>query len=385
MKRVRLALPVLFLWACGGPGVTLPATTKLDLNDVSWLYPLPATLAGRDSLLKFTSAGAKGALFTRAFFDQVKPVDEVLDGTGIYSGMRVISARVDPCFPVNKKDEPLKCVKQLRLVAQIVELDMSSKITTRDGTIHLFYDMTDGEWPQVLEGVTALKGLAKTATESKPLDVHPVMKTEGLEGAYAKRLNELITTFCGEQNLSRVAFMIALQDGKRWTFGAFNRKAALLEADPIPRFTDKEEQQVEEHGVEERRNSEMIPSPTNIDLTTILSYTQIQLADDLTLQRATKEALLIENPDKETPQTIDCASCHLASRAVSFASVTRNIDLSSFTDRYVAPARFDMRRVDEVANDPFAQRAFGYFHEKTALSQRTINESAVIADALSGK
>jgi len=380
MKRPILAL---FLCACGAPMQPPTSSGKLDLNDVSYLYPLPAALAGRDALLKFTSSGPKGPLFTRAFFDQVKAVDEELTASTLYSEMRIISARVDPCFPTNKKDEPLKCAKQLRLVAQIIESGTAG-ITTRDGTIHLFFDMTDAEWPQVVEGVTALKALAGTATDGKPLDVHPVMKAEGLDGAYAKRLAQLITDFCGEQNLSRVAFMIAGKDGKTWTFGAFNRKGTMLEADPIPRFTDKNEQQVEEHGTEVNRNSEMIPSPINIDLTTLLVNRELQLADDLTLQRATKEALLIENPDKETPQTIDCASCHLASRALTFAAGERNIDLASFTaERYLAPARFDIRRVDAAKDNPFAQRAFGYFHADSALSQRTINESAVIAEALS--
>ncbi|MBL8950171.1 MAG: hypothetical protein JNK82_05305, partial [Myxococcaceae bacterium] len=261
-----------------------------------------------------------------------------------------------------------------------------SAITTRDGTLHLFYDMTDAEWPDVVEGVWALKELAGATTDHQPLDVHPTIKAQGLEGAYAKRLAQLITDFCGDQNLSRVAFMFAGMDGKTWTFGAFNRMGSTLVADPIPRFNDKKEQQVEEHGNEMRRNSEMIPSPSNIDLTTLLSYTELQLADDFTLRRATKEALLIENPDKETPQTIDCGSCHMASRALTFAAADRNIDLQSFTaERYLAPQRFDLRRVDAAKEDPFAQRAFGYFHAHSALSQRTINESAAIAEALSPK
>ncbi|MBL8953989.1 MAG: hypothetical protein JNK82_24645, partial [Myxococcaceae bacterium] len=114
MKRRLL---VLLLCACGAPPPTPPSTTgKLDLNDVSWLYPLPATLDARAPLLQFTSAGPKGALFTRASFDQVKNVDEVLTAEQVYSEMRIISARVDPCFPTNKKDEPLVCAKQLRLI-----------------------------------------------------------------------------------------------------------------------------------------------------------------------------------------------------------------------------------------------------------------------------
>lgn len=382
----HLFLCAVALAACGQPVDPPVGSSKLDLNDVSYLYPLPAALTGRDALLQLTTSGAKGALLPRSFFDQVKPVDEVLDGNAIYSGMRVISARIDPCFPINKKGEPLQCKKQIRLVAQILEATATGGgVTTRDGTIHLFYDLADAEWSRVVEGAFALKELAKTATDGKPLDVHPVMKAEGLGGAYAAKLNALIKDLCGEQNLSRVAFMVAGQDGKNWNFGAFNRKAAVLEADPIPRFMDKNEQALQEHGNEERRNSEMIPSPTNIDLTTILSYTELQLSDDLTLARAAKEALLIENPEKETPQTIDCASCHVASRALTVAAKQRNIDLTSFADRYVAPARFDVRRVDTVVNNPFAQRAFGYFGADTALSQRTINESAAIADALSPK
>ena len=75
----------------------------------------------------------------------------------------------------------------------------------------------------------------------------------------------------------------------------------------------------------------------------------------------------------------------MASRAVSFTAKDRGMDLASFAERYVATARFDVRRVDAVVNNPFAQRAFGYFGTQTALSQRTINESAAIADALSPK
>lgn len=381
----HLFLCALLVTACGQPPEPyVPGATKLDLNDVSYLYPLPKTLDGRDALLKLDTEATKGQLLPRAFFDQVKAVDEVLDANAIYSGMRIISARVDPCFPTNKKNEPLKCSKQVRLVGQIIELK-DNAITTRDGTLHLFFDMTEAEWPTVLEGVNALKAIAKTDTDHAPLDVHPTMKSQGLTGEYATRLNKLITDFCGASNLSRVAFMIAGEDGKNWRFGAFNRKSAVLEVDPIPRFTDKNEQVVEEHGNEERRSSEMKPTPSNIDLTTLLSYSETQLADDLTLQRAAKEALLIENPDKESPQTIDCASCHLASRALTAAIKDRGIEVTAMEERYVAPSRFDMRRIDTVVNNPFAQRAFGYFAADTALSQRTINESAVIAEALSPK
>jgi hypothetical protein len=374
---MRIVLLAVMVAACGVPPQPPPLDDqRLDLNDVSYLFPL-----SHDGLLGFTSSGPKGALLTRAFFDQVKKVDEVISADEIFSGMRVISARVDPCFPINKPPEPLQCKKQIRLVAQVIE-DGTEGITTRDGTIHLFFDLSDAEWTQVVDRVKALKAIAKDQTASKPLDVHPVMKAQGVTGEYATKLKALITDFCGEQNLSRVAFMVAGMDGKNWNFGAFNRNLLSLEADKIPRTDDKEEQAQQEHGVETRRNTEMIPTPPNIDLTTLLSNTELQLADDLTLTRAATEALKIENPKKETPQTIDCASCHVASRALTNAVSVRMLDLSSITDRYPAPMGFDLRRIDTVGNNPFAQRAFGYFKNQTAFSQRTINESAAIAEAM---
>jgi hypothetical protein len=393
------------LAACGtGSGPMPPASTALDIDDVSFLYPLPTQLSDKDKLLQFDSAGAQGQLLPRAYFDQVlgagdggnsDAIDETLTADAIYSGMRVISARVDPAFPTDTMNPPT-LRQQIRLVAQIVEEQDGGVIGTRDGTLHLFYNMSQAQFAEITEGLGKLKQIAGDDTKGKPLDVHPTMKQQGLDGTYAAALSKLITDHCGEQNLFRVAFMVAKQDGKSWKFGAYLNKSGTMQEDVIPRTgasqTDlKKEQTQTENGTEDNRNTSFDPVAVDSnnqpdDLPTLLVNQDLQLADDMTVSRAVTEALHIENPDKETPQTIDCASCHAASRALTTAKTELQLNMTQYaTDAYAAPSRFNTARVDGVGQNPFAQRAFGYFGNLTAFSQRTINESAAIADKLSPK
>jgi hypothetical protein len=382
------------LSACGGNGPTAPASTALDIDDVSFLYPLPAQLSDKDKLLKFDGSGAQGQLLPRAYFDQVNgnsdAVDQTLSADAIYSGMRIISARVDPAFPLNKAGEPPDTRKQIRLVAQIVDEMDGGVVGTHDGTLHLFYNLTDAQFADITDGLSKLKAIAKSDTDGQPLDVHPTLKAQGLDGTYATALNKLITDHCGEQNLFRVAFMVSDMAGNKWKFGAYLNMSGTMQEDVIPRTDMQKEQTQTENGREDDRNTDLNPAPLingqPDDFQTLLVNTDVQLADDMTIARAVTEALHIENPDKETPQTIDCASCHAVSRALTTAKTELSLDMSPYAaDTYAAPARFNTKRVDQVGQNPFAQRAFGYFGNQTAFSQRTINESAAIADKLSPK
>jgi hypothetical protein len=390
----------LVLAACGtGSGPTPPASTALDIDDVSFLYPLPTQLSDKDKLLTFESSGAQGALLPRSYFDQVNgnsdAIDETLSADDIYSGMRIISARVDPAFPIDAMDPPT-LRQQIRLVAQIVEEQDGGVIGTRDGTLHLFYNMSAAQFAEITDGLSKLKQIAGNDTQGKPLDVHPTMKQQGLDGTYATALSKLITDHCGDQNLFRVAFMVAKQDGKSWKFGAYLNKGGTMQEDTIPRTgasaADLQKEQTQtENGTEDNRNTSFNPVAVDSnnqpdDLPTLLVNQDLQLADDMTVGRAVTEALHIANPDKSTPQTIDCASCHAADRALTTAKTELQLDMTPYAaDAYAAPSRFNTARVDAVGQNPFAQRAFGYFKNLTAFNQRTINESAAIADKLSPK
>lgn len=387
-RAARLVLVAPLLAACGA----LPITSTdggvdgggggfldggLDVNDVSWLLPLPAV---RTQLPGLAATGAKGALLPRGLYDEMPSTVTGLEAAVLYDEYRVVGVRVDPCFP---RDAQGGCVPQVRLVAQPVIADGPGRTTTRDATLHLFYELTASEFAEAHRAVWALHGLAAGRTQGRPLEVHPVLSAEGLGGPYAVELFGLVSRFCGAQSLVRVAFMRLLQDDVAWRFGAFNVQAGALVADEIPRLGALTEQGVQEFGNTAFRSGELQPEPVGDELSVLLSESAMRLTDERTLQRGLTSALRHEHPERLNPKTADCGSCHVASRARRNAEGRRMVDTSRHPDAFVGNPRFDLRRTDAVGDDPRALRALGYFGRDSALSQRTINESAQVAEVLS--
>jgi hypothetical protein len=379
----HLALLSLTLVACGSP--VTPSDGGLDLNDVSFLLPLPP--AGHEArLLSLADGASHGVLLPKPLYDALPLVVDGADVTTLYSTIRVISVRVDPCFPGSTPPAPPSCVKQVRLVAQPVFQggdDAGFRTTTEDATLHLFYDLTQADFDDVHRALWRLKDSVGTATDHQPLDVHPVMQREGVDGPYFSSVRSLVLDHCGAQNLVRVAYMSVAQRGANWRFGAFDVVDGALVAAAIPRIDGAIVQGVQEFGNTEFRSGQLLPSVSGDDLDVLLSESEMRLTDTRTLNQALTSALQIEHPARSSPKTIDCASCHVASRARHNAERQRQVDTSSWPDAFTADPRFDLRRVDAVGDDPKALRSFGYLGPRSALSQRTINESAVIATALS--
>lgn len=359
----------------GGPlpdgGPVVRSDGGLDLNDVSWLMPL-----SNSGLLPLDG------LLPRGLYDAMPGLITGEDQAALFSSFRIVSARIDPCFPETAAGG---CIKQLRLVAQPVIADGFTSASTEDATIHLFYALSDADFDAALVQLAALKSLAGNATTGQPLDVHPVMKREGMNGRYATTLKALITSKCSAQNLSRVAFMKLVQKDVAWLFGAFNVVDGALVEDVIPRLDDLKQQGVQEFGSADFPSGQLQPEAVGDFFPTLLSESEFRITDDRTFTRAITSALHIEHPAKSSPKTIDCASCHTVSRALTNAQKERPFDMTQFAERFVGNPRFDLRRVDEAGQDPRAMRSFGYFGKQSALSQRTINESAEVADALTGR
>jgi hypothetical protein len=378
-----LALTLCLAASCGGvsPGLDAGAGAGdggLDLNDVSFLLPLPPR--GFDSQLPALRDG----LLPHALYAQLPLLVEGADPAALEESLRVVSVRVDPCFPGATAGT---CLKQVRLVAQPVHAggeDAGFVTTTDDATVHLFYSLDDAAFTQVRAQLGTLKGLAGGATDHVPLGVHPVMQREGLDGPYARAVKALVAAHCTSATLTRVAFMQVAAFGSLWRFGAFNVDGGALVADVVPRLGTHTTQGVQDFGTPAFRSTQLLPTVSGDDLDVLLSESQLRLTDERTLTRGLTSALQIEHPQRSSPRTIDCASCHVASRARTNAERRRMVDTSSWADAFTASARFDLRRTDGAGDDPRALRSFGYFGPVSALSQRTINESAAVAAALSG-
>ncbi len=384
--RSLVVLASVVLCACGAnppvplndAGPTPPSDAGLDLNDVSWLVPLPLP-AQVPVMLGLDSRGPRGPLLPRRLYDALPGLLAGEDPQTLFARFKVVSIRVDPCFP---RTATSGCIQHLRLVAQPI-VSAGLVTSTDDATLHLFFELSLDDFADAKQTVWQLRALAQGATDGKPLDVHPVMRAEGLTGPYATTLHALVTRLCGEQNLTRVAFMRLVQKDIAWRFGALDVQNGQLVPGPIPRLTALTEQGVQEFGNDAFRSGALQPAASGDDLPVLLSESELRLTDQRTYDRAITAALRVEHPARSNPKTMDCGACHVASRALRNARKERPVDTSTHADRYVGHARFDLTRIDGIGDDPRSLRSFGYFEALSALSQRTINESAEVAEAMS--
>src|SRR5207302_7590078 len=98
-----------------------------------------------------------------------------------------------------------------------------------------------------------------------PLAVHPVMKSQGLDGDYARALKALVLKYAGDAKLTRVAEMnvqaFSDQDqrtGFVWSFVMFDRSGDVLTHEQIARV-DSDAQGVQQTGTDASRAGSLNP------------------------------------------------------------------------------------------------------------------------------
>ncbi len=362
------------------------AAPALDLNDVSFLYPLP-TWDARDDLLSLAAAGDQGVLLSRTVFETVVPtvVDQNHMGPAdLYAAMRVVGVRVDPCFPADATASP-GCLKQVRLVIQPIGQDQTThELTTLDGAVHALYNLTDAQWTNLVGDLRALRASAGGATVGQPLGIHPVMAAQGLRGTYASALRTLILKYAGEATLDSMAFFQLLKFSTFWAFSAADRQGTGFQKRTIPLITAQlQNVEVGTSGSStdpdnRTRSVRFAPGPSAPSLSKLPDLS-IGLAEATS---ALRSAYLVDNPSSSfNPQTLDCGTCHVATRNLSYAERTRSIDTAGWPERF-QDGRYNLSRTDAIGDDPRSLRSFGYFGTQSSIAGRTINESAVVAAAI---
>jgi len=370
---MRMPLVAVFLWSCGAPET---APEPLHLNSLSVLFPLPPP-GHHDQLLGPADMGAKGTLLPIDIYNLAPPLVQRRDRTEIYSHLRVVSARFDPCFP-DLAAAPENCAMQLRLVLQPLET-VAGVTTTEDAALHLFYAI---DWPSVYASLNALQKLAPESTPDAPLSIHPGLAAQGLSGPYGQALRDLILTHAGTDNLTQITFMRVkgfVLD--QWDFGGFE----LIQRQPVPivGVTTATQTFVNVAGIsDEDYVGRVDPEPSPAD-NIIPAY------DSLLFRRASAEVrqnvaqavLRLEHPGRHHPKTVDCVSCHVANGAHLW--LDRNypeLNLRQHPEHY--QSSLNLALVTQVPRLTASLRAFGYFDNKVAIAQRTVNETAAIAEFL---
>lgn len=348
--------------ACGGPR----GPVQLELNDVSVLLPLPAP-SRTDALLGLADHGAQGELLPRALYDQLGELHLGQPSTAaLHDAFRVVGVRADPCFP----REGDGCDPQLRLVLQPVVSG-----STLDAALHLFYTLDAAEFSRVVDGLAEVQALGDGATRGRPLEVHPAIRAQGLDGPAGRRLRAVVLEACGAKTLTRLAFTQLSQVGKTWNFGAATVSGSSLVFETVPRVNEV----VQVIDVKPDGAMQLVPAPTPYLLPPLLGATLG--TDAAAVDAAIGEALDLEHPHRSSPRTADCGSCHVAGRRLR-AHHAAATDTRFDAQRY-AKAGFDLSRADAAGDGTSVVRAFGYLGAKSAILPRTIHESAEVAAALS--
>ncbi len=355
--RAWLAAAVL-LAACGDNAHPVAAA------DVSILYPFPERI---DQLIQPSEQAAYGQLFPQPLFPTViGPVDIGVS----YTDMRLIALRLDPCSA--RKD----CNSEVRAIFQPVILDADGGLTIADGAIHVFYDMPRAELVSFLAEILALKETYGAGVEyGRELGPQPILAAEGLDGAFASGLHDLVLEHLGESRIERFTernHQIPLQD--RWDFYLFDGPG--LPRQQIATTSTDEQQVTGTHTDPQSTGGIVVVSPA-LD-SPLNPIVDVNRPADVTdpIRAGFARAIEIQYPTKETSESIDCVSCHLAEGAhhIGVTEYGLSPDGAFQSERSLAYRR-DLTAVTNL-------HMFAYNGRNVSVTQRVANESAATADAM---
>jgi hypothetical protein len=94
----------------------------------------------------------------------------------------------------------------------------------------------------------------------------------------------------------------------------------------------------------------------------------------------------VENPSKATLDNGDCVSCHRSTHHRAQIVSALKLGPVRSARAFLPPPNLNLTNTEEVASEPSSTsksvRNFGYFEDKTSISQRTINETAAVVTFL---
>jgi hypothetical protein len=367
---LRTFLALLFL------ALPLPAQSAWELNELSYLFPLPEPLA-ENHLWGTSTPGRHGTLLPRSVYAELPMLVVPRDREWLYENLRVVAARIDPCFREGH-DESAPCRRQIRFVWQPMEIVRGSW-TTLDAAVHTFHELSEDEWKKLRLGLFALK--TKFPMDSSlPLQVHPLL-SRSPQGTQFRELSRLLHSFTGPANLVRATAMTVNTQGTVWVFTGFDIKDGVATRIPVPRTKNVAQAFFTSLENPFEYKSTMNPFPANES-----PFLRI-LQDSAAAEREMKEEELVEgvrsainalNPLRSNPGTIDCASCHAARAVPTWAKAKFNgWNWEGLFGKDLFRSSANLADTTPQPRRTNLLRAFGYFGSDPVISPRTVFETAL--------
>ena len=344
-----------------------PEPVPIAAEDVSILFPLPTNENDR-TLLDFRDVGRFGRILPQYAIDALPPLANEEQADWAWTQLRVVGIRVDPCFAGTS--EAPSCRNQLRLIWQPLQnTSERGDVSAMDAAVHSTYEVPRDDLVAFVNKVRALGG----RTTRRELGIHSVLAEQGLEGEFAKVVKAGVLEFIGESRLTRVGFMTLPVEHREWVFGVFDvRGGKTVPAKPVGLQDERQTLTGSTEG--EAAPTVRVSSIANEDVRAPLAGPEADITSEQA-RAAYRAALRLENPLFHTPETTDCASCHLASSA-------RMIVLARWKFEGPTPEAF-VSTLTTPARTSGSFRGFGYFGRQPSISDRAEHETEV-ARALLG-
>lgn len=396
--RGSWAVSVLILLGCSND--SKPASDdrpigQVGLNDVSVLLPLPLDEAEADLLLRPEDVGEKGLLLA----PQVQPAPALVmteDREKTLKALRLVATRIDPCWPNIAESDAKKCQRALHLVWQPIVKAWekgAQGMAGADAAVHTFHKLTHAEYRELLRSIVDLDATSPV-DRSLPLGVHPVIAKEGLSGPYYKAYKDLILRYAGADNVFEMTFLALRANGPSglYTGQGWLLSGAAFEDGKTFRVSVATTNDNEQHfgnnvndgkAIEDQTEflGDFTPDAPNTDiLLSIVGDSKVaKTAPEAELQKALDVVFKAENPRLNTLESQDCMTCHVGTTARLWVEKNRGIDTTKNPYRY-ASSTFPLTLTSDSATRSNAIHGLGWYGIHSAISQRTVNDTAEAAD-----
>jgi len=428
-----IALCISIVGGATSTSVAQQTTVRFDVNDVSFLWPVPTNIADVEQLISMDDKLKDGSpIWPVDLFQQVMSMAQTttIDTTGITfpspaftnpHTWKVVGIRVNPAS-LGASDEIISRVGEIpgiRLVVQPVTTDEDGSFKIHDFAAHVVFNFlkprNDGQifpflpnedaFRNVVENLKTIKSLVEAHVQTKgPLDIHPGFK-ENVPG-----FRNAMLDFLGEHlNKSRfqvVSFMGIPSEFEPWIFFSVARRPdSLFALRDIGGFGEQSPTKVQMLRFVNSTTFEVIPAPSadaidGRDLSTALLFVsnaptllnnsifpdKANRFQDATLSNVVD---LVANPNHFNTLRTDCVSCHTETTLRNRMRLSQSRMGIAFT----RPDNISDVNPSRLPNDLWNVRNFGWgfnFFENTksfsaTITQRAANEAAESADFINRK
>ena len=359
-----------------GGGDVAPLGPKPDLgpNDVTSLVPLPVTKATPVIMRGDELTDDKSPLVPRALFDRVAGVGASTPDVSAeaYDRLHVVAVRFDLC----DHGAPGPCTfgggARMRLVLQPI----TDGFGADDVGFHVFYNIPEAEVPRA---VASLGELARIQGPT-PGPVRPSPALVAGNAEYAKALRAFVARYGGEASLVRMTlnaqpiFAAAI----RWTFRGVEKKGGAFEDMKIT-GTSETLQGVILLNEASYQVTPLVDTPAG--LAAAIDKAKFDAAPEAEKRAMLSALAAVDNPLTHGPDTVACVACHASTVVAHTRAKASGIDLRSVSGAYTSTRDLAVSGGKSATTDR-TLRALGWLGKEPMISQRVVNDTALVLDDL---